>query len=190
MERIIVEKECFNCGNMFTVKTTNKNRSNEDKQFHFCPECRKKLSAQQKKVIIREKCPEVAERYKKQRRAEFERNYIKQKLFQLKRRAEQRGLEFNLDESDIIIPEKCPILEVPLVIGKKNDYMYSPSIDRIDNTKGYIKGNIQVISMKANTMKNSATPEELVNFCKNILRYSLTNRENEPVEQENKESLG
>lgn len=42
--------------------------------------------------------------------------------------------------------------------------------------------------MKANTMKNSATPEELYNFCKNILRYSPNYIEKENVESENKES--
>lgn len=45
-------------------------------------------------------------------------------------------------------------------------------IDKIDNSKGYVKGNIQIISMKANAMKNSASLEELHTFCKNILRYS------------------
>jgi hypothetical protein len=37
----------------------------------------------------------------------------------------------------------------------------SPTLDRIDNAKGYVKGNVCVISKKANTMKNNATPEEV-----------------------------
>lgn len=41
--------------------------------------------------------------------------------------------------------------------------------------------------MKANTMKNSATPEELRNFCKNILRYSPNYTEKESTESEDKE---
>lgn len=36
--------------------------------------------------------------------------------------------------------------------------------------------------MKANTMKNAATPEELQNFCKNILRYSLNSSKETEIE--------
>lgn len=107
-----------------------------------------------------------------------------------KYRAEQKGIEFDIDIDDIIIPDKCPILECDFVYGTSNNYSYSPSLDRIDNSKGYIKGNIQVISSKANTMKNSATQEELVKFCKNILRYSPTYTKNESIDLEDKEPLG
>lgn len=105
-----------------------------------------------------------------------------------KYRAENKGIEFNLEIEDIVIPEKCPILECDFVYGTSENYDYSPSIDRIDNSKGYIKGNIQIISTKANKMKNSATFEELQRFCKNILRYSPSYAEEEGIESKNKES--
>ena len=64
-----------------------------------------------------------------------------------KHRAIKRGIEFNIDLSDIVIPDVCPILGIPLVIadgtGKAGGRMNSPSLDRIDNTKGYVKGNIR-----------------------------------------------
>ena len=92
-----------------------------------------------------------------------------------KRRAEKKGIEFSLTIEDIIIPEICPILLVPIIKGNKASYEYSPSLDRIDNSIGYTKDNIMIISKKANSMKNSATTQELINFCNNILRYSPNN---------------
>lgn len=94
-----------------------------------------------------------------------------------KRRAERKNIEFTLTVEDIVIPDICPILLVPIVKGNKGDYEYSPSLDRIDNSIGYTKDNIMIISKKANSMKNSATTQELINFCNNILRYSPSNTE-------------
>ena len=86
-------------------------------------------------------------------------------LYQLaKHRAKSKGIEFNIELSDIIIPEVCPILGLPIKKAIDGNRDLSPSLDRIDNSKGYIKGNIQVISFKANAMKLTANKDELINF--------------------------
>jgi len=83
-------------------------------------------------------------------------------LYSARHRAKQRGIDFDLEEKDVHIPEYCPALglKIQSVRGVTGSD-YSPSLDRIDNSKGYIKGNVCVISFRANTIKNSATPEEL-----------------------------
>jgi hypothetical protein len=92
-----------------------------------------------------------------------------------KRRAKDKGLKFNMESTDINIPSVCPILDIPILKvykqGKKSGPTpNSPSIDRIDNTKGYVKKNVQVISHQANTMKANASPEQLIKFAKWILK--------------------
>lgn len=92
-----------------------------------------------------------------------------------KQRADKNGIPFNIEISDIIIPKYCPILGVTLEsgIGKGRGNIsrkYSPSLDRVIPSLGYIKGNIQVISWLANTMKSMATLDELIMFAKGILK--------------------
>ena len=82
--------------------------------------------------------------------------------------SKRRNIEFSLDYTDIELPETCPLLETPLNYkGNFQDPFY-PTLDRIDNSKGYIKGNVMVISRLANYMKNSANFDQLLIFCKNI----------------------
>jgi hypothetical protein len=58
------------------------------------------------------------------------------------------------------------ILGIPLVMGDKYAHDNSPSLDRIIPELGYVKGNIMVISHKANTIKSNANIEELEKvFC-------------------------
>lgn len=87
-----------------------------------------------------------------------------------KSRAKKKGLEFNIEESDIIIPEFCPVFGIPLTTRLDGNKDSSPSLDRIDSSKGYIKGNVQVISWRANNLKADGTLEDflkLVEFMKN-----------------------
>lgn len=84
-------------------------------------------------------------------------------LGRAKRRAAQQGWEFSITEEDFDIPAVCPIYGIHLdqyADGVNNPH--TPSLDRIDNTKGYVRGNVHVISQRANKHKNDATKEELL----------------------------
>lgn len=78
-----------------------------------------------------------------------------------RRRASEEGLPFDLDPTDISIPEVCPVFHWPLEIGAGTSHDRSPSLDRIEPTKGYVKNNVWVISHLANRIKNNATLEQL-----------------------------
>jgi hypothetical protein len=78
-----------------------------------------------------------------------------------KTRAKTKNLPFNLTVDDVNIPPICPVLGIPLIRSKRGFAANSPSLDRIKPDKGYVKGNVQVISFKANRIKNDATIEEM-----------------------------
>lgn len=81
-------------------------------------------------------------------------------------RALRLGVPFSLTVDDIVIPETCPVLGIPLVIAGGQSRDCSPSVDRIIPDLGYIPGNIVVMSHRANTLKNNATPDELYSIAK------------------------
>jgi len=87
-------------------------------------------------------------------------------LKRVKERVRTQNLPFNLELSDIIIPKYCPIFNIPLFTSDKVG-PNTPSIDRVLNNLGYVKGNIRIISMKANSMKGAMTIDE----CETLLRY-------------------
>jgi hypothetical protein len=75
-------------------------------------------------------------------------------------RAKKFSLPFNLEVQDIVVPKFCPVLGFKLKIGKRGN-MTAPSLDRIKPELGYTKGNVAVISRRANWLKNDATLCEL-----------------------------
>lgn len=87
-----------------------------------------------------------------------------------KARAKRKGLPFDLTPEYIesIWSDICPILGIKMEsnIGEIN-MQTSPSIDRIVPEKGYVKGNVEIISFRANTIKSFGTLEEhqaIVNY--------------------------
>ncbi len=69
-------------------------------------------------------------------------------------------------ENRRIYNESCPILHIKLTHDGNRDH--SPSLDRIIPQKGYVKGNVQVISLRANRIKSDATLEELERIVENL----------------------
>ena len=109
----------------------------------------------------------VAEYQKAYSKVWYKDNLEKYTLYQVRARAKKLGLPFDLTEEDIVIPPECPILGIPIFrnVGKNGPCANSPSLDRIDPSKGYVKGNVWIISQRANVMKNDATLEELERFA-------------------------
>jgi hypothetical protein len=68
-----------------------------------------------------------------------------------------------------IAPAKCPVFNRRFVDRGVGFSPWSPSIDKIDPAKGYVRGNVQVISMLANAMKRNATPAQLRQFAEWVL---------------------
>ena len=89
-------------------------------------------------------------------------------------RAKKKNIPFDIDPFDISIPDRCPLLNIPLVRRKGSGLnAASPSLDRINSTKGYVKGNVWVISGKANVIKNNASIEEVRLLLQNWEKLGL-----------------
>ena len=85
-----------------------------------------------------------------------------------KERAKNLGLDFDIEIADIVIPDVCPLLGIKLECGSLKPTWNSPSLDKLVPAKGYTKGNIWVISRKANTLKGDALLEELQLLVANL----------------------
>jgi len=88
-------------------------------------------------------------------------------LYRCKRRSRLDNIELNITKDDILDllnSKKCQVTNIPLVFNGDKRNPYSPSIDRIDSNKGYIKGNVQVTCFIYNMCKNTFTDEDVIAF--------------------------
>lgn len=190
-------KECKKCNQLKSLNNFWKDKYSVDGKWHTCKECArtdKYHERRQKELNGKYQCYGCS-KYKDKRyfckdssrnnglnplcrnctskksRKRNEKDLRKYILARAKYAAKSRGLEFNLTLEDIIIPKVCPLLEIPLEYNSETRNDSSFSLDRIDNSKGYVKGNVWVISAKANTMKSHASFDELITFSSNCLKF-------------------
>ncbi|MEI8329791.1 MAG: hypothetical protein WCG14_07340 [Chlamydiia bacterium] len=124
------------------------------------------------KILDRQK---KSKRHETQERKDWLKEYYSSKegrivrfLAGCKKRAKAKNLPFDLDLAHLrsIAPDKCPVFGFDLdwtSWGERNQKAIdnSPSVDKIDPNKGYVKGNVVWISWKANRLKNNANFEDL-----------------------------
>jgi hypothetical protein len=94
-------------------------------------------------------------------------------LSSIKWRARKNNIPFNLTIEDIVFPSTCPVLGFPLkgnYDGGSGYHRDSPSLDRINPKLGYVKGNVRIISSRANLLKSDATVEELEKVLEDLRR--------------------
>jgi hypothetical protein len=123
-------------------------------------------------------CARTGENKRHKYKADPVQDLAKQKLWKIanqekyllqnaKARAKKYKTILNITVEDIVVPTHCPYLGIKL---EPFTEWSSPSLDKIKPELGYVKGNVQVISNLANTMKSSATLEQLVTFAENVLK--------------------
>ena len=127
------DKICFICKIEKKTNEFTKDSSKKDSLRYCCKDCGKKHYIKYPKIYL---------------------------LRTAKYRAKKMGIPFNITIEDFEIPKVCPVFKKLFVFGKgRQDF--SISLDRINSSKGYEKGNIVIVSWRANHLKNDATLDEL-----------------------------
>lgn len=169
---------CTKCGKEKPLEEFSRNKSGKYGRRAFCKECEHRIQNSPEKLARRNEL-------RRQRRENSEyrlacnlkdvetrhnnTNSIKKALLRAaKARAKKKNIPFNITIEDFVLPEKCPLLEIPLTVGYGSSQENSYSLDKIIPELGYVKGNVWVISNKANMIKNNASLNELQLLVKNL----------------------
>lgn len=93
-------------------------------------------------------------------------------------RAAKKGLEHTITDEWVRarLDEPCAVTGLPFVFYRSGQrgqtHPFSPSLDRINNLKGYTPENTRVVVLMFNNAKNTATDAEVYEFCQRIVSSS------------------
>ena len=150
-------KRCTKCGEVKPLSEFPFCAANKNGAYSWCRGC---VSVNNRKWYDKNTI------YAKERSRQYHRrNPVSHILSNARSRAKSLNLPFNLTSEDIHIPDVCPVLGIKLEVGGQGGRDNSPSLDRINPSKGYVKGNVWIISNRANRMKQEMSPEGLLEFA-------------------------
>lgn len=167
----MLTKVCSHCKQEKEFSLFNKCKTTKDGLQNYCKEC----AAAKRKRLRKENPEKTKEAWNKYRsKMKQDKRYrLSCLLNSSKARAAEKQREHTLTLEDLLdlYPKDncCPVYGFELIWGDSGFRETSPSIDRIDSSKGYTKDNVQIISWKANRLKSYATLEDLeilVSFMK------------------------
>lgn len=176
---LLLEKQCSKCKRILPIGNFSRNPSTSDGIRSSCRKCEAKRREQWLKNGGKEKIRQYWENGGKEKKQSYiKANPVKKITSTLvsgaKHRAKDKNISFDIDLDYVrsMVGENaefashCPVFGIPLnwscLRGNGNGPLpNSPSLDRLDPERGYVKGNIWIISHRANTIKSNATHEEL-----------------------------
>lgn len=93
---------------------------------------------------------------------------------EIKHSAKVRNLDFEIgiDFAWKLFEEQeglCALTKLPMCMGKNNKNRGNASMDRIDNSKGYVPGNVRWVLIDVNLMRRDMSDEELLDYCQRII---------------------
>jgi len=187
-----MNKICYRCKRNLDINDFGVCKSSKDGKQSKCKQCSIEMSRE-----WRRKNSKYLKEYYKENTKRMKGNQIRRYRSRksnepwyiayctVKQRARDKQLDFDLDSDYVksIWADTCPVLGIPLYcaffgsghkrtdgVGKARPRDNSPTIDRIDSNKGYVKGNVCIMSYRANMIKNCGTLEEhkrIVAFMEN-----------------------
>jgi hypothetical protein len=133
-----------------------------------CTECARlmnDLNREQIKQYHRERTARLTpgQRYArgKSSRDYHARKPVAKMVFAARARAKEQGIPCDIEISDFLVPDVCPVLGIPLTRGMGKLHDGSPTLDRLVPALGYIRENVRVISHRANRIKQNASVDDL-----------------------------
>lgn len=163
-------KQCIKCGlvkplESFRIRKDTGNHRNE------CRHCENRMKRNKAPIV-----PDVIQMVTVVNPKDAKEAAMKRMLSSARQRALAKGLMFDIHYDDIQIPNLCPVLKIPLIPSVDGQYSdNSPSLDRKIPYLGYTKGNVQVISMRANRLKSDATSAEIAAVLAYVQRIEEEN---------------
>ena len=148
-------KICCRCGISKPVDAFGRHKARSDGLSSQCRECRNTVKRQLYKN------PLVKEKARRDLKDKHKRSPEYKMVHRAKRKSMHKNIPFDLSANDIHIPAVCPVLGIPIFVGSGIFCDNSPSLDRRVPSIGYVRGNVEVISYRANRIKNDAILEEL-----------------------------